>query len=122
VASFKLRSLGGRSGSWVSAELSPNLAGSVGDQSGVTAVRIEGKWTTFLFGGLDDSMVERLNAWRAWATSDPTTPPLSLEPARHELFPTVVVLEYGSASLSAWRSPPFWQPVPWAASSTSLAA
>lgn len=93
VASFKLRSLGGRSGSWVSAELSPNLPGSVGDQSGVTAVRIEGKWTTFLFGGLDDSIVERLNAWRAWATSDPTTPPPSLEPARHELFPLVVVFE-----------------------------
>jgi hypothetical protein len=39
------------------------------------------------------SLAERLNAWRAWATSELTPTPPSLEPDRHESFLLWMMLE-----------------------------
>jgi hypothetical protein len=99
VASFKVRSRGPRSASWLTVEMwdDPTLLASRSgrsfgdDRRGVAAVRLDGPWTTFFFGGLDiGSLAERLNAWRAWATSEPMP---SLEPDRHESFLLWVMLE-----------------------------
>ena len=57
-------------------------------------LRIDGMWTTFIFGGLDlDSLRERLRAWRTWAISGSAEPPPSLEPAPHNLLPLWIILE-----------------------------
>lgn len=56
-------------------------------------VRIDGKWTVFLFGGLTaDSLRDALEAWQAWTASGAGPPPIPV-PKPNELVELWSVLE-----------------------------
>jgi hypothetical protein len=88
IERFRVRSRP-RGPSWVVAELRSAPLTLMDDPLGRTAsivpgrpetIRIDGKWTVFLFGGLtSDSLRDALEAWRAWAASG-AGPVLGLPP------------------------------------------